>query len=135
MDQATPFPEGYHSISPYLVVKNISDFINFLKEVFHATEVIRLLEDTETYPEVKIGDSILMIVEQRENAKPPNCILWVYVPDVEDAYQKALANGSASLMKPAFKYGTDKMAIVNDPFGIQWRIASYRKGGHQIIMI
>ena len=128
MDQANPFPRGYHSISPYLVVKNISDFISFLKEVFQATEVIRLLEDNETYAEVKIGDSILMIVEPRENAKTPNCILWVYVLDVEDVYQKALTNGSTSLMKPTFKYGTDKIAIINDPFGIQWRIASYRKG-------
>jgi len=127
MDQANPFPEGYHSISPYLVVKNISDFINFLKEVFHAIEVIRLLEDNDTYAEVKIGDSVLMIVEPMENAEPLNCILWVYVHDVEDAYQKALTNGSTSLMKPAFKYGTDKMAIVNDPFGIQWRMASYQK--------
>ena len=128
MDQANPFPRGYRSISPYLVVKNISDFISFLKEVFQATEVIRLLEDNETYAEVKIGDSILMIVEPRENAKTPNCILWVYVLDVEDVYQKALTNGSTSLMKPTFKYGTDKIAIINDPFGIQWRIASYRKG-------
>ncbi len=128
MDQANPFPRGYHSISPYLVVKNISDFISFLKEVFQATEVIRLLEDNETYAEVKIGDSILMMVEPRENAKTPNCILWVYVFDVEDVYQKALTNGSTSLMKPTFKYGTDKIAIINDPFGIQWRIASYRKG-------
>ena len=128
MDHADPFPRGYHSISPYLVVNDISGFIVFLKEVFHAIEVIRHLEDDETYAEVKIGDSILMIVEPKENAKPPNCILWVYVDDVEDAYQKALTNGSTSLMEPALKHGTDKMAIVNDPFGIQWRIASYKKG-------
>jgi PhnB protein len=128
MDEANSFPRGYHSINPYLVVKDISGFINFLKEVFQAIEVIRHLEGDETYAEVQIGDSILMIVEPRENANPPNCILWVYVFDVEDAYQKALTNGSTSLMKPAFKYGTDKMAIVNDPFGIQWRIASYKKG-------
>jgi PhnB protein len=128
MDRGDPFPRGYHSISPYLVVKDISGFINFLKEVFHAIEIIRHLEGDETYAEVQIGDSILMIVEPKENAKPPNCILWVYVFDVDDAYHKALTNGSTSLMKPAFKYGTDKMAIVNDPFGIQWRIASYKKG-------
>jgi PhnB protein len=128
MDQATPYPRGYHTISPYLVVKDISGFIGFLKEVVQDIEVIRHLEGDETYAEVQIGDSIIMMVEAGENAKPPNCILWVYVFDVEDVYQKALANGSASLMKPAFKYGTDKMAIVNDPFGIQWRIASYKKG-------
>ena len=128
MDEANPFPRGYHSINPYLVVKDISGFINFLKKVFHAIEVIRHLEDNETYAEVQIGDSILMIVEQRENAEPLNCILWVYVSDVEDAYQKALTYGSTSLMKPTFKYGTDKIAIARDPFGIQWRIASYKKG-------
>jgi len=128
MDQANPFPRGYHSISPYLVVKDISGFIRFLKGVFHAIEVIRHLEDDETYAEVKIGDSILMIVEPRENPKPPNCILWAYVSDVEDTYQKALTYGSTSLMKPTFKHGTDKVAVVDDPFGIQWRIASYSEG-------
>lgn len=95
-------------------------------------EVKSAIEENETYAEVQIGDLILMIVEPRENTKPPNCSLWVYVSDVEDAYQKTLINGSTSLMKPTIKYGTDEIAIINDPFGIQWRIASY-KGWHQII--
>ena len=110
-------------------MKNISEFVGFLGEVFHASEIKRVQDDNETYAEVQIGDSVLMIVEPKENAKPLNCILWVYVSDVEDAYQKALANGSSSLMKPAFKYGTDKMAIVNDPFGVQWHIATYSEKG------
>lgn len=122
-------PHGYHSVNPYIVINNINKFILFLQSVFGAIKKKEVDDNQkERYAEVMIGDTCIMIEENKNvNMKKGTC-LWIYVQDVNSVYKQALAADCLSLEPPQRKYGVDFVAKVRDPFGIVWLISSYDSG-------
>lgn len=122
-----PIPDGYHSITPYLVVHGAAKIIDFAKQAFAATEVTRMPgpDNTIAHAELRIGDSVLMIADASGPvaARPVNLLL--YVPDVDETYGRALAAGGKSEREPANQFYGDRSAGVIDPAGNQWWLATH----------
>lgn len=122
-----PIPEGYHTITPCVTVQGVDRLIDFLKQVFDATEIERMAnaDGTIKHAEVKIGDSVLMMSESRGEWKPMPGAFYVYVSDADAVYQRALQTGAASLMEPVDTFYGNREAGVKDPFGNSWWIATH----------
>ena len=117
-----PLPDGWHSVTPRLVVHDPARLVAFLKHAFGATGDFR----AEAPSEIRIGDSVVMVsgVGLRE-AMP--AYLYVYVDDSDTTYRRALEAGAVSLEEPLdMPYG-DRRAMVRDPCGNLWQIATYRR--------
>jgi PhnB protein len=119
-------PEGYTTISPYFVVKDISQMIEFTQKAFDAEliECIDMGNDMIMHAEVRIGDSVLMMGAAREESHQTSAMLYVYVDDTDASYQKALDAGASSVMPPADQFYGDRNAMVKDMAGNQWCLAT-----------
>ena len=122
-------PDGYHSITPYLVVKGAAETLDFLKKAFDATEVgppMRLPDGTVSHAELKIGDSIFMLGEADPVKHPAMpTMLYLYVPDVDAAYKKAIAAGGKVVKEPMTQFYGDRSGGLLDPGGNQWWVATH----------
>ncbi|MFO0796922.1 MAG: VOC family protein [Gemmataceae bacterium] len=130
-----PIPDGYHSITPYLIVRGGAKALDFYKEAFGAVEVLRLPmpDGSIAHAEIKIGDSIIMLGEENEawGSKSPALLggtptgLMIYVPDCDAVFNRAVAAG-ATVAKPLTDqfYG-DRSGTVIDPFGHQWTVGTH----------
>jgi PhnB protein len=121
-------PEGSPVVTPYLAVKGVAALIDFLKAVFDAKEIDRL-----TLPDgrimnaaVAIGDSRLMMGDPGDRPSEP-AMLYVYVPDCDAVYAKAIAAGATSLAAPADMFYGDRSGAVQDASGNKWWIATHRE--------
>jgi PhnB protein len=120
-------PDGYSTVSPYLVVNGAADTIAFLQRVFGAEELRRFPDRSGRiiHAEVRIGDTVMMIAD----AGPPD---WpavaghvhVYVEDVDATYREALAAGAESVQKPVQKEDEDRRGGARDSGGTTWWIAT-----------
>ena len=122
-------PEGYHSVTPYLTVQGAATLLDFLKQAFAATELHRMTrpDGTVGHAEVRIGDSVVMLAEARDEWQPMPGALYLYVHDTDAAYQRALQAGATSLMEPADQFYGDRNAGVKDPVGNHWWIATHKE--------
>jgi PhnB protein len=122
-----PIQEGYHTVTPYLVIPGVAKVIEFVKQAFGATEVAvsRRPDGTVMHAEVKIGDSIIMMGESQGNGKNFPAMLHLYVEDTDAVYQRALQAGAKSLREPATQFYGDRSAGVEDEFGNQWWMATH----------
>jgi len=131
-----PIPEGYHSITPYLVMKDAARAIDFYKQVFGATEVFRMPQPDGRvgHAELKIGDSHIMLADEfpemgftgpQPGAGTPPVSILLYVENVDSVVEKAVAAG-AKLMRPVKDqfYG-DRSGTLQDPFGHVWTVATH----------
>ena len=122
-----PIPEGYHSVTPYLTVENVERLLDFMKAAFDAKETERMTRPDGTigHAEARIGDSAVMMgqVQAANKARPGN--LYLYVPDVDATYRRALAAGGKSLREPTDEFYGDRNSGVEDPVGNQWWIATH----------
>ena len=119
-------PKGYHSVTPYLSVPKASLLVDFILKAFGGRERERILrpDGSIMHTEIRIGDSLVMIGEPRGEWKPQPSILYVYVPDVNAVYLKALAAGGASVVSPNKTFWGDCAACVRDFADNQWWIAT-----------
>ena len=122
-----PIPEGYHTVTPYLVVPGLAKVIDFLKLAFDATEIGRFEgpEGRVMHAEVRIGDSIVMMGEPHGDIQVRPAVLHVYVEDVDATYRRALDAGARSLREPADQFYGDRSAGVQDVAGNQWWLATH----------
>lgn len=122
-----PIPDGYQTVTPYLIIKGIEEFIEFLKKVFSAklTERLSGPEGRTIHAEVKIGDSLIMIGEQPDDSESRPGVLYVYTEDVDDLYQKSLDHGCKSISAPKDQFYGDRSAGFEDPFGVHWWVATH----------
>jgi PhnB protein len=126
---------GYHSVTPYLFIKDAANAIDYYKKVFGATERMRMPGPggRVMHAEIQIGDSIVMLADEHPQvgAKSPQtiggtaCSLHVYVSDVDAVAAKAVDAG-AQLVRPVKDqfYG-DRSGSIIDPFGHMWSIATH----------
>ncbi|MBN8571725.1 MAG: VOC family protein [Ignavibacteria bacterium] len=121
-----PIPKGYHTITPFLVVKDARRLIDFMQKAFDA-EVMHVSENDGVvmHGEVKIGNSILMVAEENVNAPASPTGLYLYVTDTDTMYKKAIAAGGVSIMEPADQFYGDRNAGVKDFAGNSWWIATH----------
>lgn len=130
MSQSTPSHParpGFHTITPYLVVQDVDRVLPFLKEVFGATETLRMQGQAGgTHLEVKIGDSMLMLGSGGTwSGQSLPAALYLYVDDVDAVYERALHAGASPLMPPSDEPDGDRRGGVQDPFGIMWFLAKH----------
>ncbi len=124
---AKPMPEGYHSVTPYMVIQGANKLIGFMKKTFDAKETERLTrpDGTVSHAEVRIGDSVVMMGEPTEPTDLHPAYLYVYVEDTDATYQRALEAGAVSLMEPTDQFYGDRNAGVKDASGNVWWIATH----------
>ena len=125
-----PIPDGYHSITPYLVVPDAPKTIAFLKQAFGATtlfEPMKRPDGSIGHAELKIGDSPLMLSEASEQCPATQAMIHLYVPDVDATYKKALGAGATSVMEVADQFYGDRSGGVKDPAGNSWYVATHKE--------
>jgi uncharacterized glyoxalase superfamily protein PhnB/uncharacterized damage-inducible protein DinB len=127
---SVPFkPAGASTVSPYLVVRSAPPLVEFLARVFDAIELDRTLRPDGSVANVvlKVGDSWIMAGETAGPRDPFPAMLYVYVPDVDDAYARAMTAGATSVMAPADMFYGDRNAGVRDAAGNEWWMATHRE--------
>jgi PhnB protein len=119
-------PINHQAIMPYLILNGASEFIDFTQKVFDSekssTNVLRQ-DGTIMHAEIIINGSTIMVTDETKDWAKHNANLFVYVPNVDETYQKALENGATNLMGLSDQdYG--RTCGVTDPFGNVWWITS-----------
>jgi len=122
-----PIPDGYHALTPYVIVEGVPRLLEFLKRAFGAEEVHRtaLPDGTVMHAEVRIDGSHLMMGEARGEFPPMPGSIFFYVRDADAVYRRALDAGAVSLMEPADQFHGDRYGGVRDPAGNCWWIATH----------
>ncbi|WP_378179991.1 VOC family protein [Aquimarina sp. SS2-1] len=117
---------GHQQAMPYLVVKNAEDFIDFIRKIFNAQEMIRKVDTTYKieHSEVMIGDATIMITEASKTYPAQPTSMYVYVKDTDQTYYDALDAGAISLMQPINEDDGARAAGFKDPYGNTWWIAT-----------
>jgi PhnB protein len=128
-------PPGYHSVTPYLALRDAGAAIDFYSRAFGAELVLKLdLPDgTIAHAEVRIGDAILMLAEENEQwgSRSPQSLggspvsMMIYVPDVDAAFDRALAAGATQVRPVADQFYGDRSGTLADPYGYQWTLATH----------
>lgn len=122
-----PVPDGFHTVTPYLVVTDARKFLDFARRAFDAdlVELHEYPDGTVMHGQLRIGDSMLMFGEGNEQWKATTTGLNLYVPDSDALYRRALAAGGQSLMEPMTHYYGDRSSGVVDPCGNFWWLSTH----------
>jgi PhnB protein len=120
-------PDGYHTVTPYLTVKDAGVQIEFLQQAFNATLKFHMKDDNGVirHAELQIGDSMVMLGQSRDEWIPKPANFYLYVPDCDALYKSAIAAGGRSVQEPATQFYGDRHGGVDDPMGNTWWIATH----------
>lgn len=130
MTSIKPIPDGYHTVTPYLLVQGADKLIDFVKKAFDAKETERysMPDGSVGHAELRLGDSVIMLSEAMgEDYKSTSAGIHLYVENCDATYQRALEAGATSTMQPADQFYGDRSAGVKDQFGNQWWIATHKE--------
>ena len=138
MSQVKKIPEGYHSITPYLNIKNCAEAIEFYKKAFGAKEKFRMATPDGkaiVHAELQIGDSPLMMADempQMQNKSPTtlggtSSGIFLYVDDVDKTFNQAVSEGAKVLDPVKDQFWGDIHGAIEDPFGHRWSISTHIK--------
>ena len=121
-------PAGMRAVTPSVHPAHCGPVIDFLKRAFDAEEIARHTspEGAIRYATVRIGDSILEMGDAHGPYQPMPTTFFLYVPDVDEAYRRALSAGATSTAEPADQPYGDRIAGIKDAFGHQWYLAKPR---------
>jgi PhnB protein len=122
-----PIPEGYHTVTPYLIVKDTDTLLQFVKKAFnaHVKEEYRNADGTIMHADVVIGDSHVMM-GQAGGAWPEMLgAIMLYVPDADATYKAALEAGGTSVQEMTTQFYGDRSGGVQDPCGVTWWISTH----------
>jgi PhnB protein len=119
-------PIGYHSVNPYLLVRDAPAIFAFLQHAFGAAEIRRTaISNGPLFNiEVRLGDSVIFLAQVPDPSQARPSSLYLYVADVNETYKNSLSAGAQSISAPADMFFGDRMAGVADPEGNEWWIAS-----------
>lgn len=128
-------PAGYHSVTPYLMVRDGARAIAFYRYAFGAQEVMRFNtpDGRIAHAEVKIGDSHVMLADESPDHAGPQTLggagvsLMLYVEDVDATFARALAAGATIRHPVGDRFYGDRMGTLADPFGHVWSIGTHRE--------
>jgi PhnB protein len=132
-----PIPDGYHAVTPYLVVKGAAQAIEFYKKAFGATELFRMPGPggQVMHAELQLGDSRIMLADEvpQMNALSPQTIggspvgLMLYVPDVDAQAKLAVAAGAVVERPVQDQFYGDRSGTFRDPFGHKWTLGTHKE--------
>jgi PhnB protein len=135
--EVNPIPEGYHSVTPYLILSGAGDAIAFYKKALGAEEVMRLADPGGKvhHAEISIGDSRIMLADEHPEiqALSPKTVggspvsIHLYVEDVDRAVERAVAAGATLVRPVADQFYGDRVGGIEDPFGYRWFIATHKE--------
>ncbi|MCD7034861.1 VOC family protein [Metabacillus sp. GX 13764] len=121
-------PEGMRTVSPYILVPQASQFIQFVETVFHGKLKYKLdrPDGSVMHAEMIVGDSIIMTGEPMEEGGAFPASIYIYVPDCDHVFERAVACGGTAVMEPAnMRHAGERYGGVKDPFGNIWWIATH----------
>ncbi len=137
MSKVKPVPEGYRTITPYLVVRGADKAIEFYKKAFGAQEMFRMPtpDGKIAHAEIKIGDSMLMLGDEnpQQGATAPQTIggtavhIFLYLEDVDKVFRQAVNAGATAVMPPTDMFWGDRYGKLVDPFGHGWGLATHKE--------
>lgn len=132
-----PIPEGYHSVTPYLIVRGGGEAIEFYKKAFGAVELFRMAapDGKIGHAEIKIGDSPVMLADEYPEMgyRGPQTLggspvsLLIYVEDVDAVFKQAVETGATVKEALQDKFYGDRMGSVVDPFGHVWHLGTHKE--------
>jgi len=130
-----PIPEGYHSVTPYIIVKGAASAIDFYKKAFGASELFRMPgpDGNIAHAEIKIGNSHVMLADEspKMNVKSPATLggagvhLMIYCEDVDRMYKQAIEAGGKETRPLKNQFYGDRSGTFTDPYGHSWTIATH----------
>jgi PhnB protein len=124
---AKPVPEGYTTVTPWLISRGTARLIGYMKAAFNAEELARVvMEDGSIgHAEVRIGDAIVMLFDARPDWPPTPGFLRLYVEDADAVHRQAVAAGGTSVTEVTHLYFGDRVGRVRDPLGNLWWIQTH----------
>jgi PhnB protein len=132
-----PIPEGYHTVTSYLIIEGAADAIEFYQKAFGATELFRFPtpDGKIGHAEIKIGDSPIMLADAYPEMgyNGPKSLsgspvsLMIYVDDVDTVFSRAVEAGATVKEAVSDKFYGDRMGTLIDPFGHVWHIATHKE--------
>ncbi|MFZ1919096.1 MAG: VOC family protein [Terriglobales bacterium] len=135
MSKVPYIPEGYNTVTPYLVIKGAAQAIEYYKKVFGATVVVRMdsPDGRVGHAELQIGDSRIMLADENPSMGATTATtignspvsLYLYLPDVDKVVDKAVAEGAKILKPVQDQFYGDRSGFLQDPFGHFWGIATH----------
>jgi PhnB protein len=130
-------PDGYHSVTPYLIVKGGAEAIDFYKQAFGATELFRMPAPGGKigHAEIKIGDSPIMLADEHPEMGyiSPQTLggspvsIMIYVTDVDTVFDQAVAAGGKVQRPVKDQFYGDRSGTLEDPFGHVWHVATHKE--------
>jgi PhnB protein len=130
-----PIPDGYSSVTPYLIVSGAAQAIDYYKMAFDAKELMRMPspDGKIMHAELQIGSARIMLADEapQMGARSPQTLggsgvgLMLYVTDVDDTFQRAVSGGGKVVRPVTNQFYGDRTGTMTDPFGHQWTIATH----------
>ncbi|WP_433356833.1 VOC family protein [Microtetraspora malaysiensis] len=119
-----PVPEGYTTVTPWIISRDTAQLIDYVKEAFDAEEIARVVGDDGSigHAEVRIGDSVVMMFDAGPHWPPTPGFLRLYVEDADAVHRQAVAAGGASVTEVTHLFFGDRVGRVRDPLGNLWWI-------------
>jgi len=138
MAGVNPIPKGMHTVTPNLTIRDCAKAIEFYKRALGAVELSRMTApDGKSiwHAELRVGDSVVFMNDEMpgmgrpapDPSAPVPVTMWLYVPDADAAFKRAVDAGSKAMMKPADMFWGDRCAGVADSFGYLWSFATHQK--------
>jgi PhnB protein len=132
-----PIPDGYHSVTPYMVVDGAAAAIDFYKKAFGAAETMRMPGPGGKigHAEIRIGDSAIMLADEYPDMgfRGPKAYggspmsLMIYTDDCDAMFDRAVAGGAKTIKPLADQFYGDRSGTIEDPFGHMWTIATHKE--------
>ncbi|MEV4111664.1 VOC family protein [Nonomuraea sp. NPDC049695] len=119
-------PEGYTTVTPWIIGQDTAGLIDYLQKAFDAVELARVLDDEGRigHAEVRIGDAVVMMFDGASHWPPTPAFLRLYVPDADATHRRAVEAGGTSVTEVTHLFWGDRVGRVRDPFGNLWWIQS-----------
>ena|SRR3989442_524842 len=135
-----PVPEGYHTVTPYLVLRDAKRALEFYRKAFGAETTLSMPgpDGRIMHAEMRLGDSMIFVSDESPQTAPqlkaPESVggiatgsIFLYVPDVDAAFKRAVGAGAKVVMPVADMFWGDRFGKVSDPFGHHWGIATRKE--------
>lgn len=132
-----PIPDGYHTVTPYLIVKGAASALEFYKRAFGATELLRMPGPggCVAHAEIRVGDSPIMLADEFPDSgyRGPQSLggspvgILLYVEDVDARFRQAVAAGGKVVKPVTDQFYGDRSGTLEDPFGHVWTIATHKE--------
>jgi PhnB protein len=134
---AKPIPDGYHSVTPYLIIRDAARALEFYKTAFNARELLRMADPSGKimHAEMQIGNSPIMLADEfpERGFRGPQSLggtsvgILLYVTDVDRVFDQAVSTGGTVLQPVKDQFYGDRSGTLSDPFGHTWTIATHKE--------